>query len=204
MMPITDYIGWARGKKLDMDGVPTDQPYQCVDLIKYAMEKCYGIKNFTFTTKSNPHGYAKGLFENFDEYPQLKGKFVKIKNTPSFVPQVGDIVEWGYYKGVTGQAGHTALAEGENIGTSKFVSLDQNWGKQYFCTDVTHNYKGVLGVIRPLLKCTTANLNVRKGPGKTYEIVDVLDRGTLVKPLTYKNGWAKLGEDRWVCADYIE
>ena len=204
MQPVNDFIKWARGRKIDTDGVPPDNPYQCADVIKSAMARCWGVKNFTFTSPSNPHGYAKGLFLYFDEHPELQGKFVKINNTPSFVPQEGDIVEWGTYEGLTGKAGHTALAEGKATDTTtRFTSLDQNWGGKHYCTDVRHSYAGVLGVIRPLLKCTLAALNVRSGPGTSYPVVDELPKGVLVKPLEYKGSWARIGEGRWVSANYI-
>ena len=209
MQPVSDYIKWARGRKIDTDGCPSDNPYQCADVIKLAMTRCWDVKGFTFTSPSNPHGYAKGLFLYFDEHPELKGKFVKIENTPTFVPKLGDIVEWGTCEGVTGKAGHTALAEGINEGTTRFVSLDQNWGGKHYCTDVRHSYTGVLGVIRPLLKCTLAALNVRSGPGTSYPIVQkngedyVLPKGALVKPLEYKGSWARIGESCWVSSNYL-
>ena len=204
MQPVHDFINWARGRSIDTDGCPSDNPYQCADVIKSAMSRCWGVKNFTFTSPSNPHGYAKGLFLYFDEHPELQGKFAKLKNTPTFVPQEGDIVEWGTYKGLTGKAGHTALAEGKATDTTKrFTSLDQNWGGKHYCTDVVHSYRGVLGVIRPLLKCTLAALNVRRGPGTSYPVVDELPKGVLVKPLEYKGSWARIGEGRWVSSNYI-
>ena len=204
MMTTSEFFDWADGKALDMDGVPASQPYQCVDLTKYYLLKKFGIKNFSFTTKSNPHGYAKGLWENFDEYPELKGKFVKIKNTPDFVPQKGDIVEW---KGESpcGVAGHTAIATGKNIGTIRFYSLDQNWGGKHYCTDILHSYKAVYGVIRPLQKVTTTDLNVRDGAGTQYKKIGEIPKGTLVKPSKYTDGWAYIpAYGGWVAGNYLD
>lgn len=201
----TEFIEWARGRKIDTDGCPADQPYQCADVIKCAMKQVWNIPNFTFTTPSNPRGFARGLYDNFDEYPMLKGKFIKLPITAIDFPQKGDIVEWGYYKGVTTEKGHTAFAEGRSIpANNQFISLDQNWGKKYYCADTTHNFKGVLGVIRPLLRCTTANLNVRSGAGTNYPKVDELPKGTLVKPLEYSGTWVRIGKNRWVSANYLE
>ena len=201
----SEFLYWARGKSLDYDGVPS-QPYQCVDEVKFYLDQCYGIKNFTFTTNSNPHGYAKGLWFDFTKYPQLKGKFIRIRNTPDFIPQKGDIVEWDYCAGVTGEAGHTAIAEGikKIDSTQHFVSLDQNWGGKHYCAEIKHNYKGVLGVIRPLQKCTTADLNVRSGAGTNYPVVDELPKGTLVLPKKYQGNWAMIGEDKWVSCNYLD
>ena len=202
-MSKSEYLTSVKGKKIDTDGVPANQPYQCADLTKDYVKKCYGI-DFTFSNSQNPNGYAKGLYENFESYPQLKDKFIKIPNTKTFVPEKGDIVEWGQYKGVTGVAGHTAVALGINDGTSYFKSLDQNWSKKYYVTEVNHNYKGVLGVIRPLLKCVTANLNVRAGAGTNYNVVDVIDKGTLVKVYETKGTWSRIGEGKWVSSNYLD
>ena len=204
MLTTSEFFDWADGKALDMDGVPASQPYQCVDLTKYYLLKKFGIKGFSFTTASNPHGYAKGLWENFDEYPELKGKFVKIKNTADFVPQKGDIVEW---KGESpcGTAGHTAIATGKNIGTIRFYSLDQNWGGKHYCTDILHSYKSVYGVIRPLQKVTITELNVRDGAGTQYKKVGEIPKGTLVKPSKYENGWAYISAyGGWVAGNYLD
>ena len=208
MMTTDEFFDWAEGKKLDYDGVPTsssnpDLRYQCVDLIKYYLDKKFSIKNFSFTTKSNPHGYAKGLWENFDEYPQLKGKFVKVKNTPDFVPQKGDIVEWRAGD-PCGKAGHTALSKGRNISTIRFYSLDQNWGVPY-CKTILHSYKGVYGVIRPLQKVTTTALNVRNGAGANYKWLGEIPKGTLVMPSKYENGWAYIpAYGGWVAGNYLD
>ena len=202
MLTKSEYLKWADGRAIDTDGVPS-QPYQCVDEVKDYLKKCYGIV-MTFSSPSNPHGYAKGLWYYFNEHPELQGKFIKIKNTPDFVPQKGDIVEWGTCEGVTGKAGHTALAEGINEGTTRFVSLDQNWGGKHYCTDVRHSYSGVLGVIRPLLKCTTAALNVRSGAGTSFPVIDELPKGTLVRPVKYSGSWACIGDGRWVSAKYLD
>lgn len=203
MISKTDYLKQVKGKKIDTDGVPANQPYQCADLTKDYVKKCYGI-DFTFSNGKNPKGYAKGLFLNFESYPQLQGKFIKIENTPKFVPKKGDIVEWDYYEGVTGVAGHTAVAIGENTGTTKFKSYDQNWGKKYYVTEVNHDYKGVLGVIRPLLKYVITGLNVRNGPGMEYTIIGVVDKGTLVKEYETKGDWTRIGEGKWVSSKYLD
>ena len=68
-----------------------------------------------------------------------------LENTPSFVPQKGDIVIWG--AGLGNIYGHIAIATGEG-NTSQFYSYDMNWGGKA-CKKVLHNYKGFLGVLRP-------------------------------------------------------
>ena len=202
----TSYLEWARGKSIDTDGVPK-QRFQCADLAKDYLRQCYDVQFSFYLSGINERCFVKSLYENFEKYPQLKGNFVKLKNTPSFIPQKGDIIVWGHCKGVTGEAGHVAISLGYSTDNTKsFRSLDQNWGERYYCAEITHNYKGVLGVIRPLQKCTIADLNVRKGPGITFAKVneDGIKKGTLVRPLTYKNGWAQIGEGEWVSAKYLD
>lgn len=197
----SEFITWARGKALDYDGVPS-QPYQCVDEIKFFLDKACDIKGFSFTLPvKNPHGYARSLWENFNDYDQLRGKAVKIKNTPSFIPALGDIIVWNES---VGEAGHVALGEGRATDTTKrFTSLDQNWGATY-CKDINHKYSGVYGVIRMLIKAATTDLNVRSGPGTNYNKVGEIPKGTLVLPKKYEGNWAQIGDGRWVSANYLE
>lgn len=207
----SEFIPWACGKRLDTDGVPKNQPYQCTDLIKVAMDKCWEIRNFTFTLPDkNPRGFAKSLWENFSSYPQLRGKAARIRNTAFFAPKLGDIVVWqGDFidkrgNPITGEAGHVAYAEGINTGTVRFKSLDQNWGNKYYTSEVNHKYDGIYGVIRMLLLCTITDLNVRSGPGTEYPKVVEYPKGTLVQPLEYYGNWARIGNNRWVSANYLE
>jgi len=216
-MTKTEYLKQVKGKKVDTDGVPANQPFQCADLVKDMLKKCYDI-DFTFTLPvKNPHGYVYSLWENFDSYTALQGVAVRIKNTPRFTPQAGDIVLWKPNAKtengtpLTGAAGHTAAALGKNTGTSRFKSLDQNWGGKYYVAEVNHSYDGIYGVVRMLLKCTKADLNVRTGPGTKYPIAKkadgddyVLPKGTVVKPIGYEGSWAKIGKDQWVSAKYLD
>ena len=48
------------------------------------------------------------------------------------------------------------------------------------------------------------NLNVRKGPGVLYNIVDKLPLSSKITVLKEKNGWGKIGEHMWVNLKYIK
>lgn len=203
-MTKSEYAARVRGKKIDTDGVPAPpkNPYQCADLIKDALAKVWNIRNFSFTLPDkNPYGYAKSLYENFDDYKQLKGKAKRIKNTAKFTPKLFDIVVWG---DEVGKAGHVALSLGVNYGTTEFMSLDQNWGKREYVAEVRHRYTGVLGVIRMLQLVTTADLNVRAGAGKSFDFVRELPKGSLVFPYETRNGYTRIGEGEWVSSKYLE
>lgn len=51
----------------------------------------------------------------------------------------------------------------------------------------------------------SGRLNIRKGPGKSYEIVGSLQKGEMVDIVKEQNGWGQLGDsiDGWVSLNYI-
>lgn len=46
-------------------------------------------------------------------------------------------------------------------------------------------------------------LNVRTGPGTQYPIATKLKKGAIVRPTELKNGWSKIGENKWVSHNYL-
>ena len=126
-------VAWARskiGSKIDMDGYPTSNPYQCVDLIM-AYYEYLGVSRVS----GNGCDYS---------HNSLPSGWTRIQNTPSFVPEPGDIVVW---TDAGWQYGHVAIFLSGN--TSNFTSIDQNWPKGSEVKEVSHNYNYVWGVIRP-------------------------------------------------------
>lgn len=111
--------------------------YQCMDLAyayiftlnipKATIQNTYAYQVFTA-----PKAITKEYFEI-------------IKNTPEFVPQVGDLCVWD--KKFNGTAGHIAIATGKGD-TNTFESFDQNIGSLYPQV-IKHNYVHFLGVLRP-------------------------------------------------------
>lgn len=134
-MNYQEFINNFSGKALDYDGVAG---VQCVDLAKFYLNRVFGLQPGAW-------GNAKDYYENYNNISALKNNFTRIANTPSFVPQKGDIVIWG--AGLGNTYGHIAIATGEG-NTSQFYSYDMNWGGKA-CKKVLHNYKGFLGVLRP-------------------------------------------------------
>ena len=47
------------------------------------------------------------------------------------------------------------------------------------------------------------SLNVRKGPGTNYKIVDTLNHGTMVKVYEINDSWARIGENKWCSNKYL-
>lgn len=128
------FIEKYEGKATDFDGAAG---VQCVDLAKAYLLEVFGVPMFSV-------GSAKNYYEKFDEYPHIKAKFKRIKNTPDFVPAKGDIAVWDASKG--GGHGHVAICTGEGT-KNYFYSFDQNWSVKK-CVKVYHNYSGFLGVLR--------------------------------------------------------
>lgn len=80
-------------------------------------------------------------------------------------------------------------------------------------TKAGYNYDKVQKRVNELLKTPTYKtytvsaihgLNVRKGPGTNYGKVDCLSNGIKVKVYETKNGWGKIGTDRWVSMTYLK
>lgn len=136
-MKFDGFVKKFLGKKTDYDkacGV------QCVDLAKQYLYSVFGIK-------AGSWGNAKEYWLDFNSHSALTRKFIKIKNTPDFVPKKGDIVVWNGDISSKNDCGHIAIATGEG-NTSYFYSYDQNWGSKEM-KKVKHSYKAVYGVLRP-------------------------------------------------------
>ena len=133
-MNYNEFINTYNGKSFNYDGTAG---VQCVDLIKMYLNKVFGLTPGAW-------GNAKDYYENYNNNSALKSNFTRIANTPSFVPQKGDIAVFG--SGLGNKYGHICIATGEGD-THNFYSYDLNWnGKTVH--KVQHNYKGFLGVLR--------------------------------------------------------
>lgn len=127
------------GKAMDYDGVPTYDKVQCVDLIKFYLDEVFGIIPGAW---GNAHAY----YDNYESNSALKAAFTRIANTPSFVPQKGDIGIYGTTLN-SEACGHVCVCTGEGD-TTYFYAYDQNWTSKA-CTKIRHNYNHFLGVLRP-------------------------------------------------------
>ena len=135
------------GKGLDYDGAYGNQ---CVDLIKYYYD-FFGVASYA---RGNGYQYATN---------KLPQGWTRIKNTPSFIPEPGDIAVWT--QGI-GKNGHVAIILSADL--HNFVSMDQNWGASY-CKQVRHNYKNFWGVVRPSY---ASKQNTVKTPGINNVTID--------------------------------
>ncbi|GAB1611769.1 hypothetical protein HB162lentus_04130 [Mammaliicoccus lentus] len=132
------YMNKLVGKGWDFDNA---YGWQCFDLVNFY---------WNYLTGGQLYGlYAKDIpFNN-----NFNGLATVYENTPSFLPQKGDIVVWN---GNWGEgAGHVAIVQSANINT--FVSLDQNWwgggaNKKEVAQYISHTYDFPMYFIRPHYK----------------------------------------------------
>lgn len=137
-MTFEDFINKYINKGIDYDNTAG---IQCVDLIKQYLHDVFDLRPGAW---GNAHEY----FDNFEKRPELKEKFTRIKNTPDFMPQKGDICVWKSTLNKSGY-GHIAIATGTS-NLKYFTTFDQNWtGKHDPVTRVKHNYNHFSGVLRP-------------------------------------------------------
>lgn len=80
-----------------------------------------------------------------------------ITNTPTGVPQAGDLIIWG--TGV-GSAGHVAIFKTGDA--NMFHSEDQNWSGIQKARDVSHSYNSVLGWLHPKGSTTGDMMQISK------------------------------------------
>jgi hypothetical protein len=133
-MDLNNFIQKWTDVTVDTDGV---YPNQCMDLMhEYLMD----VLGLSVTCLEAPA--AIDLFTN---YENLIGHqlFLKIGYYPSFVPLAGDLVIWG--DGI-GQYGHVAIFVSGN--TLTFTSFDANWPIGSKPHLQTHDYNGVIGILR--------------------------------------------------------
>jgi hypothetical protein len=134
-MDLQTFINEWKGKKIDVDNVNQNQ---CVDLCKeWLKELGYANYNLPYNAK--------------DWDKNASSELVWTKNTPSGVPQAGDIIVWDAWT-----YGHVAIfIHGDS---NNFETFDQNWtGKLDPCGLITHTYYGVKGWLRPTKGATMAN-----------------------------------------------
>ncbi len=127
------------GRKIDMDGVPKSQPYQCVDLFKdfckYQLGKSFGML-------CPDTGYARDIWYCFDRLG-LGAYFDKV---PVNQMVDGDWAIMDFSKAYP--YSHVAMFRVDN-GNGTGVFLGQNQTSNPAVSQVNSTYTGVLGALRP-------------------------------------------------------
>lgn len=132
-MIFQDFLTKWNGKYIDFDGVYGNQ---CMDLMHQYCVEVLGISDGSVLAKD----CAKNVYVDF---ANTKGHelFDQIANTPTGIPQEGDIMFWG-----NSTYGHVAIFISGDA--NNFTSLDQNYPTGSFCHPQAHTYANVLGWLR--------------------------------------------------------
>lgn len=214
MSKYSDWLSKNLGQKIDFDKM---YGAQCFDWFNRFAVDLFGVP----TSLLYAHSYAYQLYTNFN----MGDYFTKIANTPSFVPQVGDVCIWD--KSLNGKAGHVAIATGEG-NTKEFYVTEQNTDGTATkpSARVKRNYNHFLGVLRPKnqavfndpaktaigtilvvnrkYKVTAkSGLKIRSGAGTNYGVVGSAKKGKSYKLIEFlKVGndiWGKISTKHWIC-----
>lgn len=149
-MNFQEFIDITLGRRIDTDGYPKEQPYQCVDLAKYFNE-CYNPGFQIYCTDS---GYAKdwatqkltnGILDHFTE--------TTVDNMIE-----GTLVVWGNCR--VAPYSHIGFFIGDN-GDGTFRCLQQNAPYPYV-TISNITYEGIIGAFIPnqLINHNTEYINI--------------------------------------------
>ncbi len=129
-MTLQQFIDKYNGKKVEYHSY-SGALYQCVDLANTYIKE---VLNLTPIIGTNAQDFPSRF---------VAGEFTFIPNTPTGVPQEGDLV---IFKSVD-KVGHISIfVEGD---ANSFKSFDQNYPTGSPSKIVTHNYRNVIGWLRP-------------------------------------------------------
>ncbi len=178
------------GKQVEYHSYGAGAYNQCVDLINAYINQCLdnNTKDYTEIIGTN----AKDFGTKYDQED-----FEWIPNTPTGVPQRGDVMVWN--GNVGGGAGHVGIFLSGDANT--FKSLDQNWSQVERVTLENHNYNNVIGWLRPK-GGDSGMANMYKGydlanPESMKVAVDILVRvqqGEFVDKSKYDEALSKIKE----------
>lgn len=124
-------IKWT-GKGIDFDGAYGDQ---CMDLMHQYIVEVLGQADGRILA-------APTAKEVWLTTPFGKNLFDAFPNTPTGVPQKGDIALFGTE---VGPSGHVAIVIAADVNT--LTTFDQNWNAHAYCEKIVHNYGGASGVL---------------------------------------------------------
>lgn len=155
-MKLSEFITKYNGKKIDFDHA---LGFQCVDLYRFYLKEVLNIPQTSLVI---------GAYQLFDTWP-----FEKFENTPTGIPQKGDIMIWDK---TYGQFGHVGVVVSADLG--KFEAFEQNDPIGSACQLKTYNYTKVIGWLRP--------------QGTQLKTQNYKGELRLVIPATDENDWKSL------------
>ena len=134
-----EYFQATIGRKIDLDGVPRTQPYQCVDLFK---DFCKYQLGRTLGACCPSTGYARDIWYDFDRIG-INDLFDKV---PSNQMVDGDWAIMDFSKAYPDS--HVAMFRKDN-GNGTGVFLGQNQTASIAVSQINATYNGVIGALRP-------------------------------------------------------
>jgi len=138
MIQVDDFVTKWNGTYVEVAG--TSARNQCVDLANLYIRDVLHFPIIEWT--------------NAKDFPSKGGSnYTWIANTPTGVPEEGDLIIWG------GTYGHIAIFIEGDVNT--FRSFDQNYPTGSPCHIQNHNYINVLGWMRPKKPVATCDPNWR-------------------------------------------
>ena len=171
-MTLDEFVKKYTGKRLEVAG-SANAIYQCTDLVNGYIRDVLGLPIIEWT--------------NAIDFPKKAGdKYEWIANTPTGVPQKGDLIVFNI-----GKYGHVSIFIDGDV--NLFYSFDQNYPIRSSCHMQTHNYKNIVGWLRPktqsnLTACLKAFTEVRTQLDK---------QGEEIIKLKSKNAKLVESERRW-------
>jgi CHAP domain len=139
---VQNFMNTWMNRFLDTDGYPSYWKYQCVDVFRKYQTDVVG----------NPlvPGNARDYWYNYPRDPVLQQFYVRIPNTLTAIPKMGDVIIWDGWS--ADPYGHIAICTAA-AGMIYFTSFDQNWPLRSPCHYQVHNFypwsPKVLGWLRP-------------------------------------------------------
>lgn len=178
----------------------------CADFIRWCFIKAEADSLFPISS------YVPTVANWFDERGQYKNSKAHGGN---YTPQKGDIVLFDYNTNSTsdhiglvefvenGQV-HTIEGNKDNCVKRCTYNLDSKSIRAY-CVPNYNTTEEEKKETEPKIMyvCANGGLNVRNDIGTSSKRVDGLANGSKVTVYEEKDGWSRIGDDRWVCSDYL-
>ena len=139
MISLSEFVTKYTGQSVSFTNCSDNQ---CMTLMHVYLAEVFGLTDPSLL--ANP-----SAFEVYTNFAHESGNqyFDLVANSPTNVPNPGDLVIFGQNIGGTGVNGHICVFVSGDI--NQFTSFDCNWPTGSFPHLQTHTYEGVLGWLTP-------------------------------------------------------
>lgn len=134
------------------------------------------------------------------EVPQTTVGQVKTFNKDTIIYENSNLsgTQYNYLK-------NTTVVILENLVDVDKVHVRQTGREGYIYAINAYKEDGQTAPIEKVMTVTAKiGLNVRTGPNTDYSIITALPCGAKVTVYEERDGWARIGDGQWVCAQYLE